>query len=33
MKMYKNFYPQVCDFENIYLAYRKARKGKRARVL
>ena len=32
MKTYKNLYPQVCDFENLYLAYRKARKGKRGRV-
>ena len=32
MKTYKRLYPQVCDFENIYLAYRKARKGKRGRV-
>ncbi len=32
MKTYKNLYPQVCDFENIYLAWRKARKGKRGRI-
>jgi retron-type reverse transcriptase len=32
MKTYKNLYPQVCDFENIYLAWRKARKGKRGRA-
>jgi len=32
MKTYKHLYPQVCDFENIYLAYRKARKGKRGRM-
>jgi retron-type reverse transcriptase len=32
MKTYKHLYPLVCDFENIYLAYRKARKGKRGRV-
>jgi RNA-directed DNA polymerase len=32
MKTYKHLYPQVCDFENIYLAYRKARKGKRGRA-
>ena len=32
MKTYKHLYPQVYDFENIYLAYRKARKGKRGRV-
>ena len=29
MKTYKNLYPQVYDFENLYLAWRKARKGKR----
>ena len=29
MKTYKNLYPQVVDFENLYLAWRKARKGKR----
>lgn len=32
MKTYKHLYPQVHDFENIYLAYRKARRGKRASV-
>lgn len=32
MKTYKHLYPQVCDFENIYVAYRKARKGKRRRA-
>ena len=31
MKTYKNLYPQVCAWENLYLAYRKARKGKRGR--
>ena len=31
MKTYRNLYPQVWDFENLYLAYRKARKGKRGR--
>lgn len=31
MKTYKHLYPQVCDFENLYLAWRKARKGKRGR--
>lgn len=31
MKTYKHLYPQVYDFENLYLAYRKARKGKRGR--
>ncbi len=29
MKTYRRLYPQVCDFENIYRAYRKARLGKR----
>lgn len=24
-----NLYPQICSFENLFLAYRKARKGKR----
>jgi len=32
MKTYKHLYEKVCDFENIYLAYRKARKGKRYRM-
>ena len=32
MKTYRNLYPQVCDWNNLYLAYRKARKGKRSRV-
>lgn len=31
MKTYKHLYPQVYDFENLYLAWRKARKGKRGR--
>ncbi len=26
-----NLYSQICSFENLYLAYRKARKGKRSR--
>jgi retron-type reverse transcriptase len=29
MKTYKHLYPQICDFENIYKAYRAARRGKR----
>jgi RNA-directed DNA polymerase len=33
MKTYRNLYPAVCDFENLYLAYRKARKGKRSKML
>ena len=32
MRTYKNFYPQIYTFENLYTAYRKARKGKRSRV-
>jgi len=31
MKTYRNLYPQICAWENIELAYRRARKGKRAR--
>jgi retron-type reverse transcriptase len=31
LKTYRNLYGQVHDFENLYLAYRKARKGKRGR--
>ncbi|MFQ6101348.1 MAG: reverse transcriptase domain-containing protein [Anaerolineae bacterium] len=31
MKSYKHLYPQICAWENIYLAWRKARKGKRGR--
>lgn len=29
MKTYRNLYPQIISFENLYLAYRKARRGKR----
>jgi len=32
LKTYKNLYPRIHDFENLYLAYRAARKGKRQRV-
>jgi retron-type reverse transcriptase len=32
MKTYRHLYPKICDFENLYLAYCKARKGKRAKV-
>lgn len=32
MKTYKNFYPQIYTFENLYRAYRAARKGKRDRA-
>jgi retron-type reverse transcriptase len=31
VKTYRNLYPRVHDFENLCLAYRKARKGKRGR--
>ncbi|MFN8467195.1 MAG: reverse transcriptase domain-containing protein [Caldilineaceae bacterium] len=31
MKTYRNLYPQIVSFENLYLAFRKARKGKRGR--
>ncbi len=31
MKTYKNLYPQITDFANLYLAYRRARLGKRDR--
>jgi retron-type reverse transcriptase len=31
MKSYKHLYEQVLDWDNLYLAYRKARKGKRSR--
>lgn len=32
MKSYKNLYPQVYDFANLYQAFRAARRGKRDRV-
>ncbi len=31
MKTYRQIYPQIWDFENLYLAYRKARRGKRGK--
>ena len=31
MKTYRNLYPQLIAFENLYRAFRKARKGKRNR--
>jgi RNA-directed DNA polymerase len=31
MKTYKNLYPQICSFENLYLAFKEARRGKRRR--
>jgi RNA-directed DNA polymerase len=31
MKSYRHLYPQIVDFENLYQAYRKARRGKRGR--
>jgi retron-type reverse transcriptase len=32
MKSYKTLYPQICTWENLYEAWRKARKGKRSRA-
>ena len=32
MKTYKNLYPQIYTFENLYTAFRNARAGKRSRV-
>ena len=31
MKIYDNLYPNLYEWDNLYLAYRKARKGKRNR--
>ncbi len=31
MKTYRHLYPQVVEWDNLYWAYRKARKGKRSR--
>jgi len=31
MKTYKHLYPRITDFENIYLAFKRAAKGKRSR--
>jgi hypothetical protein len=31
MKTYKNLYPQIYNFSNLYAAFRAARKGKRDR--
>ena len=31
MKTYRHLYEQVCDWDNLYLAYRRARQGKRGR--
>jgi len=31
MKTYKNLYPQICTFENLYLAFRAAARGKRGK--
>jgi RNA-directed DNA polymerase len=31
MKTYKHLYPQVCNFDNLLMAYYKARKGKRGK--
>ncbi len=32
MKTYKNLYPDIYNFGNLYAAYRKACQGKRSRV-
>lgn len=32
MKTYKNLYPQIIDFDNLYQAWHKARRGKRYKV-
>ena len=32
MKTYKDLYPQIYSFSNLYLAFRAARRGKRDRV-
>ena len=31
MKTYKNLYPQICDFANLYTAYRRARLAMKSR--
>ncbi|MBP8294397.1 MAG: group II intron reverse transcriptase domain-containing protein [Caldilineaceae bacterium] len=31
MKTYRNLFPEITDFANLYLAFRKARRGKRSR--
>ena len=31
MKTFKDLYPQICAFENLETAFRKARKGKRSK--
>jgi hypothetical protein len=33
MKTYKNLYPQIYRFDNLYIAFRKARLGKRDRAV
>jgi hypothetical protein len=30
-KTFKNLYPRICAFENLYLAHRKARRGGKRR--
>ena len=32
MKTYINLYPQIHDFDNLYLAWQKARKGKTKKI-
>ena len=29
-KYYRHLYPQICDWDNLWLAWRKARRGKRS---
>jgi hypothetical protein len=31
MKTNRSLYPRICEFENLYVAYRRARRGKRSR--
>jgi len=32
VKTYRGLYPKICDFENLYQAYRAARRGKRGKT-
>jgi len=32
MKTYRHLYPRICSFENVYMAYRAARRGKRQNI-
>jgi len=31
MKTYKNLFDKVCDFKNLYVSFKKARRGKQSR--